>query len=97
MSADGNWKAVANSPMGKQEFTISLKTEGESLTGKVSSPMGSLDIAGKVAGDTVTWTARIEQPMAMTLEYTAKITGDKIAGTIKAGAFGSSPFEGVRI
>lgn len=97
MNADGDWKAVASSPMGKQEFTLSVKTQGDTFTGSMSSTMGMLDIAaGKIEGDTLTWTAKIEKPMALTLKYTAKIDGDKITGTIKAGLFGGGSFEGVR-
>lgn len=96
MSADGNWKAVANSPMGKQPFTLTVKSQGDSFTGSLSSQMGSQDITGKISGETLTWTLKIEQPMSLTLEYTAQISGDKMTGTIKAGAFGSSPFEGTR-
>jgi hypothetical protein len=36
------------------------------------------------------------QPMPIKLEFTGKVTGDKIAGSVKLGAFGNASFEGTR-
>ena len=55
------------------------------------------DIAdGKVDGDNVSWKASITTPFPMTLEFSGKVEGDKISGSVKAGSFGSFPFSGVR-
>jgi hypothetical protein len=32
----------------------------------------------------------------MTLDFTGAVDGDKISGSVKAGAFGSFPFNGTR-
>jgi hypothetical protein len=58
--------------------------------------MGSQEIAGNVAGDTLTWGADITSPMPMHLDFEAKVDGDKMTGNVKLGAFGNAPLSGVR-
>lgn len=97
MSADGNWKITINSPMGAQTVEASITTSGDSFTGMTKSPAGEQAVTGKVNGDTLTWSTNITQPMPMTLEFEAKVSGDTMSGTVKLGAFGSAPLSGVRV
>lgn len=97
MSADGNWKITINSPMGAQEVEASIKTNGDTFTGATKGRMGEQAVEGKVNGDTLTWSTSITQPMPMTLEFTATVSGDTMSGNVKLGAFGSAPLSGVRI
>ncbi len=97
MSADGDWKITISTPMGPQEVTAHITTAGDTFTGKTESAMGSQEVTGKVAGDTLTWTANITQPMPLTLEFNVTVEGDKLSGTCKLGAFGNAPVTGVRI
>ena len=46
MSADGSWKVTINSPMGAQEATLTLKTDGDSLSGSLDGPQGTQDFEG---------------------------------------------------
>lgn len=97
MSADGNWTITTTSPMGSQEGTLSLATDGGSLSGKMSGPQGDIDIQdGTADGDNLTWKAEVTQPMAITLEVEAAVDGDSISGSIKLGAFGNASFSGAR-
>ena len=97
MSADGTWNTTMNTPMGAQNGTLTLATSGATLTGKLSGPQGELDLQdGKVEGDNVSWKASITSPMAMTLEFSAKVEGDAITGNVKLGAFGNASFTGTR-
>ena len=96
MSADGAWKTTVNSPMGVQQGTLEIATSGATFTGKMAGAQGSQDISGKVDGDTLTWSAAITQPFPITLEFSVKVEGDAMTGSVKAGAFGSSPLTGVR-
>jgi hypothetical protein len=97
MAVDGNWKITLSTPMGPQVMNTSIATQGDSFTGKVDSAMGSQEIAGKIAGDTLTWSSNITSPMPMTLEFTAKVEGDKMTGTCKLGAFGNAGLTGERV
>jgi hypothetical protein len=97
MSVDGAWKTSVNSPMGVQEGELEIASSGDTFTGKMKARTGEQDISGKVDGDTLTWSASITSPFPMTLEFTVKVDGDNMSGSVKAGAFGSSPLTGTRI
>ena len=93
----GTWDSVINSPMGEQKATITLSQDGDTVTGTAAGAQGSAEIAdGKVDGDTFTWKQDITVPMPMTLEGTAKVDGDTMTGSIKAGAFGEMPFKATK-
>ena len=96
MSADGTWKTTINSPMGVQQGTLTIKTDGGSFTGSMQSAQGAQDISGKVDGNTLTWASKLTQPFPIDLEFTVNVDGDKMSGSVKAGAFGSSPLTGER-
>jgi hypothetical protein len=97
MAVDGKYSITIQSPMGAQPADLELKADGGTLTGTQSSRQGSMAIAnGKTEGDNVSWSIAITSPMPMTLEFSGKVDGDAIAGTVKAGAFGSFPFSGKR-
>lgn len=99
MAVDGTYKIEIDTPMGKQEGTLTLKADGDKLSGSMDSMMGKMEFGGgSVKGDAVSWSMNISSPMGdMKLDYTGKVTGDDIAGEVKAGNFGSSPFKGKRI
>ena len=97
MSVDGKYNIVIQSPMGAQKATLELTSAGGALTGTQGGQQGSMAIAnGKVDGNNVSWSISITSPMPMTLEHSGVVDGNKIAGNVKAGAFGSFPFSGER-
>ena len=97
MSADGTWNTTMNTPMGAQNATLTLASDGNALTGKMSGPQGEMELEdGAIDGETLTWKASITTPMAMTLEFTAAVSGDEISGSVKLGAFGDATFSGTR-
>ena len=94
---DGAYECVTKSPMGDQKSTLTVKTDGDSWTGTNAGAMGSLDVKnGKVDGNTLTWDMDMVVPMPMTLNCTATVAGDKLDGTIKAGAFGEMAMSGTK-
>ncbi len=96
-SADGTWKTTMNTPMGAQEGTLTLATDGSTLTGKLDGAQGSVEIKDGVAdGDSLSWKADITNPMPLTLEFTATVAGDEISGNVKLGGFGNASFSGTR-
>jgi hypothetical protein len=96
-AADGKWKITINTPMGAQEVTADITTSGDTFTGTTSGRMGEQKVEGKVNGDTLTWSTNITQPMPMTLEFSATVSGDSMSGNVQLGAFGSAPLSGVRV
>ena len=97
MSADGTWNVTLNTPMGAQAGTLELATDGNTLTGTMSGPQGSMELEnGTADGDSLSWTVNMTQPMPITIEATATVDGDAISGEAKLGAFGTAPFSGTR-
>ena len=98
MAIDGKWEITINSPMGAQKAKLDLQSNGPSLTGTQHAQGASQPVAnGKVDGNNVSWSANITSPMPMILEFTGSVDGDALKGSVKAGAFGSFPFAGVRV
>ena len=94
---DGKWDCSVESPMGDQEFVLTVSSDGDRFTGSAVGNIGSKDIPdGTVEGDTLRWTMQISKPMPLTLSCTAVISGDSLAGKVKAGIFGSFPITGTR-
>jgi hypothetical protein len=97
MAIDGKWEIVINSPLGAQKATLDLKADGVTLTGSQHAAQGSGPLEnGKIDGDNLSWSAKITSPMPMTLEFAGTVDGDKLSGSVKAGSFGSFPFNGAR-
>ena len=96
MSADGTWKLTMQTPIGERKSTLALKEAGGGLTGKLTGEEGNTtDIFdGKTSGDNVNFKANIKSPMPLTLEFTAKVEGDKISGNVSASGVGSWSFQG---
>lgn len=99
MAVDGKYKIEINTPMGKQEATLTLKSAGAKLSGTMESTMGRTDFTGgTVKGDEVSWSMDINSPMgSLALTYRGKVVGSDISGDVQAGSFGSSPFKGKKI
>jgi len=96
MSAAGTWNVVMQTPIGERKVTLTLQSAGGALTGKMSAEGGTVDIyEGKVAGDSASWKANIQNPMPLTLEFSGTVSGDQMSGTVSA-AVGSWPFSGSR-
>lgn len=97
MSVAGTYDIVTKSPMGDQKGQFTVNVDGDTFTGSVTSPMGSMDAyEGKVDGNKLTWKMDMKVPMPMTLEGEATVDGDAISGQVKAGAFGSMAMSGTR-
>ena len=83
--------------MGSQEATLTLNTDGGSLSGSMASPQGTQEFeGGSVDGSNLQWVVEMTQPMPMKLEISATVDGDDISGNVKLGAFGDASFTGAR-
>ncbi|PQA85626.1 hypothetical protein [Hyphococcus luteus] len=95
MAIDGKWNITIKTPMGDQNATLTLKQEGDALTGEMVGAAGATPIEnGKVEGDTATWDAKVTSPMPITLSFKGKAEGDTISGDVQLGSFGNSTFSG---
>ena len=98
MAVDGTYNIEIDTPMGKQESKLVLKSAGAKLTGTMESAMGKNDFTGSVKGNDVSWSMEINTPMgSMKLDFKGKVAGNDISGEVKAGDFGTSPFRGKKV
>jgi hypothetical protein len=97
-AADGNWSLIVVTPLGERRGKLSLKAEGNALSGSQLADDGSAAgiFDGTVNGSEVFWKVSITDPMPMTLEFAGTINEDEIFGTVKLGEFGNSSFSGNR-
>ena len=96
-NVDGAWNCTVSSPMGPQNSTLTLKSDGNGFSGTNSGAMGSIDVTdGKIDGDAISFRMALKIPMPMDLDCKATIAGDSLTGTVTAGAFGTWPLTGQR-
>lgn len=97
MSADGNWNVKMDTPMGAQQVTLTLVTDGNKLSGKLVGAQGTMEFTdGTVDGNNLSWTVSLEQPMPMKIDTTATVDGDSLTGEATLGAFGKAKLTGTR-
>ncbi len=87
------WKITITSPMGETNAELQLMQDGQNLTGEMSGKGGSGPIeSGRVSGDQLSWTCRIQKPMPMALKFSGTRQDGEISGTVKFGMFASGTF-----
>lgn len=98
MSVDGNWKVTMNTPMGSRDVNLTLKQDGDNLSGSWGGAQGTQEFSGgKVDGDTLTWAVTMSGAMGqMELQFKGKVDGDNLSGDVQFGSFGSGTFSGTR-
>ena len=98
MAVDGTYNVQVSSPMGTQPATITLRVDGEALTGSISGDQGTQAFEnGTVDGDSVAWSVQMTGPMGqINLDFKGTVSGDEISGEIKLGSFGTATFKGNR-
>jgi hypothetical protein len=98
MAIDGTYTIELDTPMGKQQAKLDLKTDGNKLEGTADTAMGKADFTGTGNGNDIAWEIKVSSPMGkLKLDFTGKISGNDISGEAKAGNFGSFPFKGKKI
>ncbi|GAB3115184.1 xanthine dehydrogenase family protein molybdopterin-binding subunit [Aestuariicella hydrocarbonica] len=93
---DGDWKMILSTPMGPQEISGHFETQGDLLSGYLSSPEGQMDFSGTAEGNNLKFDLKVQKPMKITLKYNLTVDGDKLAGKCKMGIFGSAKVSGER-
>lgn len=90
---NGKWTAEVQGRNGPQTMTFDFHVDGSTLTGKITTPRGDVDITnGKVDGDNISF----DQVMnfngnSMTMNYKGTASGDTINFTRTVGGGGDRP------
>jgi len=94
----GDWDVTINSPQGPNAVKVTLKQDGEKLSGIFKSPMGELPFSGgTLTGDDLKFAFTVPvqgQPLEITL--TGKFAGDTITGKAEFGGFGEGDWTAKR-
>ncbi len=98
MTVDGTYNIAVETPMGTRPGKLTLKTDGDSLSGTYNAEEGENAFKdGTVSGNNFTFSTQISTPMGQfPLGFMGTVNGDDISGQVQAGDFGSFPFKGNR-
>jgi imidazolonepropionase-like amidohydrolase len=94
----GEWELVVRTPQGDMNSRLSLRREGDRLTGTLTGPTGATPVQNAtLTGNQLRFTTSL-QIGSDTLEatLTATIEGDSIRGVISLAALGAFEFTGSR-
>lgn len=93
----GNWTLTISSPQGPMDVSAALRQSGNSLSGSVTSPMGTVQITeGTVSGNSVTFKIAVDIPGqgSLVVTFTGTVRGNNISGTADVGPMGKMDFTG---
>lgn len=95
--AAGDWDVAMNTPGGVRNFKVTLKVEGEKLTGTVGRDTGSLPLTGTTKGNDIKFNYTVNyngNDLAITM--TGKIDGDAIKGVVSFGGMAEDEWSAKR-
>lgn len=95
----GKWTFTVQTDAGTGTPTVTLKQEGEKLTGHYSSQvLGEADLTGTVKGQQFNFSFTADaQGTSLEVKYTGTIESkDALKGTLDLGGLGSGTFTGKR-
>ncbi len=82
--------------MGDRAGVLDLRVDGNTLTGTLIHGEHSAAISeGRVDGNRLSWSAKIQQPMRLSFKFSAVVDADRISGSAKY-MLGSATFTGTR-
>ena len=95
--AQGRWRVTIDTPMGVRSGVLELTIEGDRLSGSLSDGEHHVPLSdGRVRGDELTWSAKVQKPMRLSFKFTARVLGDRIEGVARH-MLGSAKFTGERV
>jgi len=85
-SVAGSWELSINGPEGPITAKADLKQDGEKVTGTITSPQGTVDLAGTYKGKTVNVMFKLETPQGpLEIKVNGEVDGTKMKGMIDFG------------
>jgi hypothetical protein len=94
----GKWLFTVETSAGGGTPTITLKQDGDKLTGHYTGQLGESDLTGTVKGQELTFTFTVEvQGTALVCTYAGSIESkDSLKGTVKIAPVGDGTFTAKR-
>src|SRR5262249_4277965 len=84
----GDWDVTINSPQGARTGQLSLKQDGEKLTGKIKSQRGETPLEGEVKGKEIKFKYAVKfRDEDLVITMSGGVAGDAIKGAAVLGGF----------
>jgi hypothetical protein len=95
--ATGDWEITLNTPQGPFPARLSLKQEGEKLTGKIKSQLGETPLEGSVKDKAIKFSYTIKfQDQDFIITLTGNLDGDALKGDADFGGFAQGDWNAKR-
>jgi hypothetical protein len=93
----GAWTLSLGAAGQTAEGTLTLTQDGDQVTGTYKGPRNSAPVTGTLSGDDLKLTGNIDAGgQSIHLIFTAKVTADKIDGSLDFAGQSTIPFTGTR-
>lgn len=93
----GTWKLTVESQAGTGTPTVTLKQDGENLTGTYKGQLGEAPLTGTLKGSDIKFSFKVSvQGQDLQVDYTGTVDGKTMKGKVKLGDFGEGTFTGAR-
>lgn len=97
MAIDGTYDVIVSTMSGKEPGSMTLKAEGDVLTGSVTSSGETTDITGVVDGDFFEFESEINSLIGkLQVKIAGEVEGDEVSGRFKT-PMGNLVFNGTRV
>ena len=93
----GDWDVTLNSPQGARTVQLSLKQDGEKLTGKIKSQRGETPLEGEVKGKEIKFKYTVKfQDQDLVITMAGNVDGDAMKGDADFGGFAQGDWNAKR-
>lgn len=91
----GTWQLMVETQAGTGEPTVTLKQDGENLTGTYKGRFGEAPLKGTIKGNEIMFSFKVSgQGQELEIEYSGTVDGNTMKGKVKLGELGEGTFTG---
>jgi hypothetical protein len=97
VDVSGTWDLVVTSQEGTAHPWITLKQDGEKITGTYNGKMGTIAFEGTIKGNDIHFLVSLKfQDVPITVAYSGTVNNDTMQGTARFGSTGTGNWSGKR-
>lgn len=94
----GTWNLTVDADVGKGNPMLTLKQDGEALTGLYTGLLGKAPLTGTIKGNKIRFVFKITTlNRDLDIEYIGTVEGNKMKGRVMLGVLGEGTFTGEKI